>query len=130
MKKYLAFLILAGLLAGQGMFLYPGQKDDLSGTWTGYAERQGSRDPLTVVFEIKDKTYTGTLTDEMGMFQGAAIKNFVRKAETVTFEFEGGMGSEVFTLKAELKLKGDTITGTWVMVGAEDSGSIELARKK
>jgi hypothetical protein len=130
MKKLLSLTVLAAFLACLGAVANARQKTDLSGTWTGYAERQGSQDGLTLVLEKKDATYSGKLTDEMGMFPGAEIKNFVQKAETITFEFDGGMGGQVFTLKAELKLSGETMKGTWAMVGVDDSGTMELVRKK
>ncbi len=128
MKKCFSVLLAMAFAAGLGTAAP--QSDDLSGTWTGFAERQGSQDSLTLVLEKKGDAYAGKATDAMGMFQDAVIKNFVQKAETVTFEFDGDMGGQVFTLKVELKVSGESLIGTWAMIGADDSGAIELARKK
>jgi hypothetical protein len=130
MRKILSFLALTAFLACLGTVAGAQQTVDLSGTWIGFAERQGNQDGLTLVLAKKDNTYTGTLTDEMGMFQGSEIRNFVQKAEAITFEFDGGGGGQTFTLKAELKLSGETMKGTWTVVGVDDSGMIELTRKK
>ncbi len=130
MRELISAMILAVFVVGLGPLAGASQKTDLSGTWTGFAERQGSQDNLTLVLQKKDNKYTGKLTDEMGMFPGVEVKNFVQKEDIVTFEFDGGMGGQVFTLKAELKLSGEMMKGTWTMIGADDSGAIELSRKK
>ena len=130
MRKNLSLLLLAAFLACLGTVANASQENDLSGTWTGFAERQGSQDSLTLVLTKKDNSYTGRLSDAMGMFQDVEITNFLQKGETITFDFGGGMGGEVFNLKAELKLSGDTMSGTWTMVGADDSGGFEVVRKK
>jgi len=130
MSKSLSLLVLAGFLACLGTLASAQQKNDLSGTWMGHAERQGNLDNLTLVLTKKDNTYAGVLTDEMGMFQDSEIKKFVQKADVITFEFNGGGGGQTFTLKAELKLSGETMKGTWAMIGVEDSGTLELVRKK
>jgi len=107
------------------------QQTDLSGTWVGFAERRGSQDELTVVLEKKDGRYAGKLTDNMGVFTNSEIKNCAVKDDKVTFEFDGGAGGQTFTLRAELTLKNDTMKGTWtIIVGTEDSGTIEVTRKK
>ncbi len=108
------------------------QKIDLSGTWVGYAERMGSQDGITLVLEKKEGVYQGKLTDEMGMFPGVEIRDLVLKEDVVTFEFDGGTGSsESFTLKAEMTLSGDSLKGTWKMVGVDqETGAFELSRKK
>ena len=40
------------------------------------------------------------------------------------------MGGQIFSFKAELKVSGDTMKGTWAMVGADGSATMELTRKK
>lgn len=130
MKKQVCSLTLALFVLGLGAAAQS-QKTNLSGTWDGFAERMGSQDPLTLVLEKKEGVYTGKITDQMGMFPGAEIKNFTLKDEAVTFEFDGGsQESGTFTLKVEMTLSGDTMKGTWKMVGVDqETGAIELSRK-
>jgi len=129
MKKFVNFLTLAILVVGLAAVGYA-QKTDLSGTWIGFAERQGNADDLTVVLEKKGDIYTGKLTDQMGMFPGVEIKKFSVKDDVVTFEFDGAMGGQTFTIKAELKLSADGLKGNWTMAGSDDSGAFELKPKK
>jgi len=131
MRKYICFSALVLFVLGLGAAT-ASQKIDLSGTWVGFAERMGSQDTVTLVLEKKEGVYTGKITDQMGMFPGVEIRNFVLKDNAVTFQFDGGTGNEVnFTLKAEMTLSEDTMKGTWKMVGVdEETGAIELSLQK
>jgi hypothetical protein len=131
MKKFACLATILLFVLGFGV-ASQSKKIDLSGTWAGFAERFGSQDPLTVVLEKKEGVYAGKVTDQMGMFPGAEIKNFLLKDNLVTFEFDGGSGEAGnFTIKAEMTLSGDTMRGTWKMVGVDqETGGIELSRQK
>jgi hypothetical protein len=131
MRKYICFSALVLFVLGLGAAT-ASQKIDLSGTWVGFAERMGSQDTVTLVLEKKEGVYTGKITDQMGMFPGVEIRNFVLKDNAVTFQFDGGTGNEGnFTLKAEMTLSEDTMKGTWKMVGVdEETGAIELSLQK
>lgn len=131
MRKYICFSALVLFVLGFGAAT-ASQKIDLSGTWVGFAERMGSQDPLTLILEKKEGVYTGKIWDEMGMFPGVEIRNFVLKDNVVTFQFDGGTGNQGnFTLKAEMTLSEETMKGTWKMVGVDqETGAIELRRRK
>jgi hypothetical protein len=131
MKKLACLSTLAVLVVGLAA-APQAKKVDLSGTWTGFAERMGSQDPLTLVLEKKEGVYAGKVTDQMGMFPGVEVKNFALKENILTFEFDGGsQDSGAFTIKAELTLTGDTMKGTWKMAGSDqETGAMELSRQK
>ena len=131
MRKSTCFLALVVFVLGLAAAAAP-QKIDLSGTWAGFAERMGSQDPLTLIFEKNEGVYAGKVTDQMGMFPGAEIKNFLLKDNVVTFEFDGGSGEGGnFTINAEMTLSGDSMKGTWKMAGVDqETGAIELSRQK
>jgi len=131
MKKFACFLALALFVLGLAAAAQD-KKVNLAGTWVGFAERFGSQDPLTVVLEKKEGVYAGKVTDQMGMFPGAEIKNFLLKDNVVTFEFDGGSGEGGnFTINAEMTLSGDSMKGTWKMAGVDqETGAIELSRQK
>jgi len=131
MRKSLCFSILVLFIFGFGA-ASASPKIDLSGTWVGFAERMGSQDSLTLVLEMKEGVYTGKITDQMGMFPGVEIRNFILKDNTVTFEFDGGAEDQGrFTLIAQMALSEDTMNGTWKMVGVDqEAGAIEVTRQK
>lgn len=120
----LLFVLCLGAAAGV-------QDVDLSGTWVGYAERMGSQDALTMVLEKKNGVYAGKISDSMGMFPDVEVTEFALKDGQVTFQFAGGSQDGSFVIKAELALSGETMKGTWKMVGVDqEAGAMELSRKK
>ena len=123
------FLIFTLSLTLAAAVLFAAGAVDLSGTWKGFAENEGYPDNVTVVLEKAGDTYTGTVTDEMGMFPNSSIQNFVVIEDTVTFEFEGNYEGTPFTLKAEMTLDEGTMKGTWTVDSLGASGILELTKE-
>jgi len=128
MKK-LIFLSL--LMVGLAFTLGPlfGQETDLTGTWEGstYVPDSGD-DHITLVLKKEGETYSGTVTDSMGLANESALENAQYVEGTLTADFMIFNGSEYMKIKMNLKLSGELLVGNWE---SEDgnTGSLELKRK-
>lgn len=128
MKK-LIFLSL--LMVGLAFMLGPlfGQESDLTGTWEGstYVPDSGD-DQITLVLKKEGETYSGTVTDSMGLANESALENAQYVEGTLTADFMIFNGSEYIKIKLNLKLSGELLVGNWESEGGS-TGSLELKRK-
>jgi hypothetical protein len=129
MRKSLAALacaLLLAVLAGAA----PAQKTpDIVGTWTGFANSPDMRFDLTVVFAKGEAGYTGKMSDASGTIVDTPLRDIVFKDGKVTFEFDLNMGVESILIKIELTLENETLKGFWYdLEGSSDV--VELALKK
>jgi hypothetical protein len=131
MKKAVSTLSLLALL----LPLFPGisfcQQVDLSGTWLGTAEVPNMAEPdkLTLILEKKEKGYSGTLSDSMGMIQNSELKAVEFKDKTLSFIFSANTGQEFLNVSAILTVEGDKMNGSWQTEDGS-SGEVKLERKK
>jgi hypothetical protein len=128
MKKLIFPLILAASLVFCLGTLF-GQKTDLSGTWEGttYVPDSGD-DQVTLVLRKDGETYSGSVTDSIGMAVESKLENVAFKDETLKAEFLIFNGSDYVRISLTLKVSGEMLVGNWADPGGE-TGTLELKRK-
>ena len=69
--------------------MLPGQDQDLSGTWIGSTDipNREDRDNLTLVLKKDGASYTGNITDSMGMLNATVLEKVKLEKDTLSFEF-------------------------------------------
>ena len=131
MKKTASALTLFVFLLALSGGMSFSQQVDLSGTWVGPTEVPDAPEPdmLTLVLKKEEGTYSGTITDSMGMLQNTEIEDVEFKDNTLTFTFQVDTGGEYLSVTTSLTLKGDKMSGYWETDDG-NSATIELERKK
>jgi hypothetical protein len=128
MKKLIFpfFLIIALAFALGPLF---GQETDLTGTWEGttYVPDSGD-DQITLVLQKAEGSYTGTLTDSMGLANESKLENTKFVDGTLTAEFMIFNGSDYVRISLTLKVSGELLVGHWEDPDGE-TGNLELKRK-
>lgn len=130
MKKTSVNVIAALLFA-----LLPGailaQNVDLSGTWVGDTVTPASpdKDQLTLVLKKDGTSYTGTMSDTMGMVNQAALESVKIENGTLSFQFVAHTGDQEIRVTTTLKISGEKLVGSWV-TETGDTGPVEMERKK
>lgn len=124
-------LVLAAVLAICAAGILAAQTADLSGTWVGdtIVPNSQERDGVTLVLKKVGDTYTGNLSDAMGMAVQVQLEKVKLEKGTLTFEFVISTGEQPMRIYTTLKITGEKLVGSWV---AEDNstGPLELVRKK
>jgi hypothetical protein len=107
------------------------QARDLSGTWVGETVIPNSfdKDQVTLVLEKAGASYSGTITDSMGMASQSALENVKFENDTLTAEFMVFNGGENIRIWMTLKVSGEKLVGSW-QDGGDGSGPLELVRQK
>ncbi len=128
MKK-LVFLFLLTVALAFALGPLFGQDSDLTGTWAGstYIPDSGD-DQVTLVLKKEGETYSGTVSDSMGMANESELENGKFVDGTLTAEFTIFNGSDYMKIKLTLKLSGDLLVGNWESADGE-TGNLELKRK-
>ena len=107
---------------------------DMSGTWKGttYIADRDAYDDLTIVLKKEGPSYTGAVTDSLGMAQEAAIQNVKLEAGELSFDFTIYNGEEYQTVHATAKVADGKLVGKWAVVGTDSVGefSLELVPEK
>jgi hypothetical protein len=131
MKKTASALTLFVFLLALSGGMSFSQQVDLSGTWVGPTEVPDASEPdmLTLVLKKEEGTYSGTISDSMGMLQDAEIEDVEFKDNTLTFTFQVDAGGAYLSVTTSLTLKGDKMSGYWETDDG-NSATIELERKK
>jgi hypothetical protein len=131
MKKTASALTLFVFLLVLSCGMSFSQQVDLSGTWVGPTEVPDASEPdmLTLVLKKEEGTYSGTISDSMGMLQDAEIEDVEFKDNTLTFTFQVDAGGAYLSVTTSLTLKGDKMSGYWETDDG-NSATIELERKK
>ncbi len=108
----------------------PSQTKDLSGTWVGDTAVPNAvdKDQVTLVLQKAGESYSGTVTDSMGMANASALENVKFENDTLTAEFMIFNGNENIRIWMTLKVTGDKLIGSW-QDGGESTGPLELSRK-
>ena len=119
-----------------GMFLIsvtglPGQDQDLSGTWIGSTAipNMEERDNLTLVLKKDGASYSGTITDSMGMLNAAVLEKVKLEKDTLSFEFLVVTQGGDVRVRSTLKVSGDKLVGSWESEQG-DTSALEMVRKK
>jgi hypothetical protein len=129
--KFATRMLLLGMLVMLAIPVLPGQDRDLSGTWVGSTEvpNREEKDNLTLVLKKEGATYTGTITDTMGMLNAAVLEKVKFEKDTISFEFLALVGNEQIRIKSTLKVSEDKMVGSWESEQG-DTGALDFVRKK
>jgi hypothetical protein len=102
---------------------------DISGTWEGstVVPNATEEDELTLVLAKDSDSYTGTISDSMGMAQDAELQEVDFSGNTLTFNFTIDTGNGSMQVDVTLTVAGDTMTGAWSI---EDGSSGDITLKK
>jgi hypothetical protein len=108
-----------------------GQNSDLSGTWVGetVVPNSSDKDGISLILKKDGASYSGTISDIMGMISGASLENVKFENGTLSFQFNAGPTGQTIRISTTLKLSNDKLVGSWTD-DQDDTGSLELARKK
>jgi hypothetical protein len=126
-----AFSILlsaALMISGSPAF---SQSLDLSGTWVGETAIPDvpDKDQVTLVLTKEGESYSGNVTDSMGMAKESPLEKVESKDNTLTAEFVIFNGEEYVRILLTLKVSGERLVGQWESADGE-SGPLDLERKK
>ncbi len=129
MKKLIFLLLLTAALVFCLGTLFA-QETDLTGTWEGttYVPDAGD-DTVTMILRKEGDTYTGTVSDSMGMAVESKLENVQFKDGELKAEFVIFNGDEYVRIRFMLKFSEGMLVGYWADPGNE-TGSIELKRKE
>jgi hypothetical protein len=117
-----ALVFCLGALSGQGT--------DLSGTWEGttYVPDAGD-DTVSMTLRKEGETYSGTVSDSMGLAVASKLENVKFADGTLKAEFVIFNGSDYVRISLALKVSGEMLVGHWADPGGE-TGTLELKRKE
>lgn len=105
------------------------QDVDLSGRWAGTTEvpEQGA-DEVTLTLQKDNGTYSGTISDSLGMAQDEECMDIEFKEGILTFYFTIFDGNEYTTVYMSLTVEEGKMSGSWEIEDGT-SGSIELVKQ-
>jgi len=108
-----------------------GQNKDLSGTWSGetVVPNAPDKDVITMVLKKAGDSYTGTISDSLGMLNGTPLEKVKFEKDTLIFEFIVSTGGQEIRARTTFKISGEKLVGSWE---TEDgaTGPLEMARTK
>ena len=122
-------LLLAWLIPIPWMLA--GQATDISGKWAGETVFMGSRDPdrITLVLEKKGDSYSGSISDSLGMIQNAPIENVIFVNDNLRFKFTATVAGRDVKMRAALNFFMERLVGAWSTdEGSHAYGVLELER--
>ena len=120
-----ACLALAGaLLVAQTSAPLP----DLTGTWSGETQMSRGKDLFTLVLAKKGNSYSGTMTDAMGVLNQVPLLDVKYSDGTLRFSFKASLPNRDLQLEATLKFENDRLVGLWT-AETGDTSSLDLERK-
>ena len=130
MKKgaFLVLLTAAMIFSGSPVF---SQSPDLSGTWVGETviPDVADKDQVTLVLTKEGESYSGSVTDSMGMANESPLENVKFENNTLTAEFVIFNGEENVRISMSLEVSGGRLVGEWQSEDGE-TGPLDLERKK
>jgi hypothetical protein len=130
MKKgaFLALMTVALIFSASPVL---SQSLDLSGTWVGetVVSSDGDKDQVTLVLTKEGESYSGNVTDSMGMANESPLEKVEFKDNTLTAEFVIFNGEEYVRISMTLEVKGERLVGEWQSDDGE-TGPLDLERKK
>ena len=129
MKSRMSGLVVILVLCATVMIF--GQSKDIGGTWSGdtVVPNSPDKDVITLVLKKAGESFTGTISDSLGMLNGTPLEKVTFEKDTLSFEFMVATGSEYIRARMTLKISGEKLGGSWE---TEDgtNGQLELARMK
>jgi CubicO group peptidase (beta-lactamase class C family) len=121
----IAFLTLAAaLLVAQT----PAPAPDLTGTWSGQTQMSRGKDVFTLVLAAKGDSYSGTMSDAMGLLNQVPIQDVKYSDGTLRFTFKASLANRDLQLEATLRLANGRLVGVWTAESG-DTSSLDLERK-
>jgi hypothetical protein len=129
--KLAAGILLSVFFSIAAMGTLLGQGQDLSGTWVGSTDipNMTEKDGLTLILKKDGSSYSGTITDTMGMLSDTVLEKVLLEKETLRFEFLVNTGSQQIRVKTMLKVSGGKMVGSWESEQG-DTGALEMVLKK
>jgi hypothetical protein len=108
-----------------------GQNKDLSGTWSGetVVPNAPDKDVITMVLKKAGDSYTGTLSDSLGMLNRTPLEKVKFEKDTLIFEFVVSTGGQEIRARIALKISGEKLSGSWETEDG-NTGSLEMTRAK
>ncbi len=130
MKRSVFLVLLAAVLLFSTGPVFS-QSLDLSGTWVGETviPDVADKDQVTLVLAKEGESYSGSVTDSMGMANESPLEKVEFKDKTLTAEFVIFNGEENVRITMTLTVTGDRLVGQWEDEGGE-TGPLDLERKK
>jgi len=130
MKKRVYSILLAAALAISASPAFS-QSLDLSGTWVGQTviPDVADKDQVTLVLAKEGESYSGSVTDSMGLANESPLEKVEFKDNTLTAEFVIFNGEENVRIYMTLTVKGERLVGEWQSEDG-DTGPLDLERKK
>lgn len=130
MKKGALSILLAALafLASPAF----SQSLDLSGTWVGETVIPDvvEKDQVTLVLVKDGESYSGSVTDSMGLAKESPLEKVKFENDTLAAEFVIFNGEEYVRITMTLTVKGERLVGEWQSEDGEETGPLDLERKK
>jgi hypothetical protein len=108
------------------------QSLDLSGTWVGETviPDAADKDQVTLVLVREGESYSGSVTDSMGLAKESPLEKVKFENDTLSAEFVIFNGEEYVRIFMTLTVKGDRLVGEWQSEDGDDTGPLDLERKK
>ncbi len=108
-----------------------GQSKDLSGTWSGETVVPNSpdKDSVTLILKKAGDSYTGTISDSLGMLNETPLEKVKFENDTLSFAFVVLANGQEIRVHSALKPSADKLVGSWE---SEDgaNGRLEMVRMK
>ena len=128
-RKAFSILLAAALIFSAGPLF--SQSLDLSGMWVGETviPDVADKDQVTLVLTKEGESYSGNVTDSMGLANESPLEKVEFKDNTLTAEFVIFNGQEYVRIFLTLTVTGERLVGEWQSEDGE-TGPLDLERKK
>ena len=101
---------------------------DLTGTWSGQTQMSRGKDVFTLVLATTGDSYSGTMSDAMGLLNKVPIQDVKYSDGTLRFTFKASLANRDLQLEATLRLENGRLVGVWTAESG-DTASLDLERK-
>ena len=129
MRAGMVGLLMVLLLCGAASVF--AQNKDLDGTWVGetIVPNSPDKDVITMVLKKAGDSYTGTMSDSLGMLNGTPLTKVKFENGTLSFELVALADGQEIRVITTLKVSGEKLAGSWE---TEDgaNGLLEMSRVK
>jgi 2-polyprenyl-3-methyl-5-hydroxy-6-metoxy-1,4-benzoquinol methylase len=102
---------------------------DLSGTWSGETTLSRGKDAFTLVLDRDEESYSGTISDEVGLVQQAPLLDVRFANGSLTFAFTASLSSRDLRIEVTLRLEAGRLVGLWTAESG-DTGPFDFERKR
>src|SRR5512140_1190378 len=112
--KKLALVVACLAFAGALLVAQtPAPAPDLTGTWSGETQMSRGKDLFTLVLASKGASYSGTMSDAMGLLNQVPIQDVKYSGGTLRFTFKASLANRDLQLEAMLRLENGRLVGVW-----------------